>query len=502
MVMLAGCTKELAEQGDVIPEGALRVVAEEGSATGSKVTVSGTGVYWEKDEPIRVNGKDLKMTISRSREDRKYYAYIDSIERRTETYRDYIYACTPRTLFDNFDDLRYGTDYNMVTRINAPRTYKYRRASVDRGGVRQAIDSLPMFGRTTTDATSITMKHLTAIIEVKVTNSANLPVKLDSIVISTGSYTKPLSGRISYLMRHNGEDALIPEWIVNNNFVESYNASQLSVCMDFTEATDDERKVAVGSTKNVQIPIIPVKYADLRFKIYGKTDWTGVYDGAAMYVAANPAPGTQFIVEERTYSTHTYERNHNYGAPMTITSADAGTDKGIFTLGPFSNSQKVTHVYWDRSFDTDRLITKDELMYLLDGRGNANTARFILCRARIIPGTYYSLAYYNYYLCVFPDGVNKNDLPEEIRPYVNVQPADCDNMPSISLDRYYHLIPETDWAKGCMLAKLRSKDTRYNIELANEEVLYSTYSANNLGYSWTGGNSDLVAPYLYVRPLP
>lgn len=499
MVMLTGCTKELAEQGDVIPEGALRVVAEEGSATGSKVTVSGTGVYWEKNEPIRVNGKDLKMTISRSREDGIYYAYIDSIERRTETYRDYIYACTPRTLFNNFEHLRFGTDPTMVTQINAPRTYKYRRASVGRGGVRQAIDSLPMFGRTTTAATSITMKHLTAIIEVKVTNSANLPVKLDSIVIFTGSLRKPLSGPITYLMRHNGEDALIPAWIVNNNFVGNYNASQMSVCMDFTEATDEDRKVAVGSTKNVQIPIIPVKYADLRIKIYGKTDWTGVEQRTTMYIAANPAPGTQFTVEKRTYNTYTYERNHNYGAPMTITSADAGTDKGIFTLGSFSNSPKVIHEYWDRPYGTDRLITKAELQYLLEDRGDANTARFVLCREHMRNWNY------KYYLCVFPDGVNINDLPEDVRPYVNVQPANRSNLPLFAMELYSPwLRPETDWAKGCMFATLILSDNRYNIGLADGEVLYisSTLNSNNLGYTWTGGNTSFPTRELYVKPLP
>lgn len=515
LAVLAGCDKENTPAGGEVPEGALRVVAEGAEGTGSKVTVDGKDVYWQNNEPVRVNdNNNLALTIEQSGD--QYTAYIRNLGAASA--KGYYYVMTPPNLSTmttvDIDEQYFKTGFPIARylTINAPREYVYKEFNPATGPRRQVIEGLPMYGKAAANDGSVTMKHLTASIRVELTNEARRPVMLDSIVVSV-SGNKCLSGVYKYLIRER-EILSVPD----PDFTNAQEGANKSVMMNFSTSatTAAQRTIGTGveNTKWVQVPIMPLpkngQFGTLTIKVYGKTKWDG-YEGTTMYEGASPAPGEQFCIERSvtpTSGTFLYtngiQRNKLFSAPMTITSADAGTDKGIFTLGSSASAPKGTF-YLSRNAtppdNTYRLLSKIELQYLLEMRGDENTARCAF--VHYSPRTAVRL-------CVFPDGVNKSELPDEIQNNINTSSYES-NCP------FYDNYPS--WAKGCLMIRLHyisGSPSFYRASLSNGDYIYANlrYSRSYLvGYTWDrpslwgytetgwGTNNDKTY-YLYVKELP
>lgn len=513
LMTLAGCAKENVDQDAVtVPEGALMVVAEGSGAPGSKVTVDGANVYWQNNEPVRVNDQhDRSLTIEWTRYSSgdKYAAFIRGVD-QVASGENY-YVMTPPNLID-LTTSELSSKYSGISGfmdINAPREYEYKETTSS--PKRQVIDGLPMYGVAASGASYVEMKHLTASINVKITNEARRPVELDYIEVSVSGNRK-LSGTYRYQI-YKGLGRLK---MTEPQHTTTSDEADKKVRMNFANTPTNQRTIGTGvdNTKWVQVPIMPLpkdgQFGTLTIKVYGKTKWDG-YEGTTMYEGASPAPGEQFCIEQsvtptagHTLYTRGIQRNDLFHAPMTITSADAGTDKGIFTLGSSASAPKGTF-YLSRNAtppdNTYRLLSKIELQYLLEMRGDENTARcaFVHCSPRTAV-----------YLCVFPDGVNKSELPDEIQNNINTSSFES-NCP------YYDNYPS--WAKGCLMIRLYDNTGSqyfYRASLSNGDYIYADlrYIHSLVGYTWDrpslwgisetgwGLNTDNLTRYLYVKELP
>lgn len=521
LAVLAGCDKENTPAGGEVPEGALRVVAEGAEGTGSKVTVDGKDVYWQNNEPVRVNdNNNLALTIEQS--GNQYTAYIRNLG-AASTKGNY-YVMTPPNLSTmttaDIDEQYFKTGLPMARylTINAPREYIYKEFNPATGPRRQVIEGLPMYGKAEANDGSVTMKHLTVSIRVELTNEARRPVMLDSIVVSV-SGNKCLSGVYKYLIRQR-EILSVPV----PDFTNATEGANKSVRMNFSTSatTAAQRTIGAGveNTKWVQVPIMPLpkngQFGTLTIKVYGKTKWDG-YEGTTMYQGANPAPGEQFCIERSvtpTSGTFLYtngiKRNQLFSAPMTITSEDAGTDKGIFTFGSSASAPKGVILLSESSTPPDntyRLLSKIEMQWLLDNRGDENTARFVVINRRPSgEGGYVKSA-----LCIFPDGVQISDLPSEVHPYVNTN-----EVPQHIYQLYQLVRLNPDWAKGCFVLPLIDYSdiyksyTNYRHQVGNE-WLYAEMKDNYTpaAYTWTEPEfwgsrycGWFYDRYLYVKTLP
>lgn len=361
LMMLAGCVKEFDSDSRGIPEGALELVAESSNAPGSKALVSGTMVYWSMDEPVRVNQDTLSITTARV-EGGQNTAYIAGVT-AVENGKHY-FVWTPVGLVggtvSQLESI-YGTDGSFIA--NFPSEYVYEKEH----GM-QKISGLPMFGVVEAGTSQkVEMKHLSTAVSVDVTNTAQLPILLDSIVLSckkSGDDAIPLSGLTRYKIR-----TCAPTY--------QQASGKKGVKMDFTTSatSTNRRRVAAGAEMKVQVPILPIKpdqNAILTVKVYFHVDWDAAIAadaGVAAWKDASYRSNDALFCKEQSTSTTSavytngIARNKLVHAPMTITMDDAKLKRGLFeiaenTLGAVALNPSNTNGL--------RLMTQTEMQYLLN----------------------------------------------------------------------------------------------------------------------------------------
>lgn len=210
LLTLAGC-----EKVDDGVDGMVEIFAE--SMSGGKVLLNGANSTWVTGDQIRLNGTTATVT---RRDDR---AYISS-----DGLADVNRAVYPASLVGS------SLTSNNVS-IDFPRYYHYRTGD---GG--QQILDLPMAAYSTGD-NPLQFKHLTGALYITITNTASVPLTLQSVTVTSSNYQ--LSGT-----RNIDISTMSIEGSVYNSVDDK------SVSLVF----DENLTLSAGSNVRVMVPVLPV----------------------------------------------------------------------------------------------------------------------------------------------------------------------------------------------------------------------------------------------------
>ncbi len=203
----------------------------EGMGDGAKMAVEGGASYWATGDKVNINGMEYPIDVSESGN-----TATVSATGATEYYGVY-----PSSIVDSRDGANYV--------LNLPSTYTYA-TTTHYGRILQNVKA-PMVGYVEYDAnnsTSMQFKHVTAALNVKVTNyHYNYAIVVDTIMVSSANYR--LCGSTSITL--NDDISLNAAAIA-----EGDADSTKSVTMLFNGGAT--LQVAASSSAVVQIPVLPV----------------------------------------------------------------------------------------------------------------------------------------------------------------------------------------------------------------------------------------------------
>lgn len=219
---LAACQKD--------NDGLLRLYIE-GMGSDSKMAAEGGASYWATGDKVDINGTEYTIDVDES----SNTATVDATGAT-----DY-YGVYPSSIIDS----RNGANYVL----NLPSTYTYA-TTTHYGRTLQNV-AAPMVGYAEYDensSTSMQFKHVTAALNVKVTNyHYDYAIVVDTIMVLSGNYR--LCGPTSVTINENFS-------LNATAFAEGDVDSIKCVTMLFNGGST--LQVAASSSANVQIPVLPV----------------------------------------------------------------------------------------------------------------------------------------------------------------------------------------------------------------------------------------------------
>lgn len=210
LLTLAGC-----EKVDDGVDGMVEIFAE--SMSGGKVLLDGANSTWVSGDQIRLNGTTATVT---RRDDR---AYISN-----DGLADVNRAVYPASLVGS------SLTSNTVS-IELPRYYHYRTD----GNGHQVLD-LPMAAYSIGD-NPLQFKHLTGALYITITNTATVPLTLQSVTVTSSNYQ--LSGTRN-----------IDISTMSVEGATTVNDADKSVSLVF----DENLTLGAGSNVRVMVPVLPV----------------------------------------------------------------------------------------------------------------------------------------------------------------------------------------------------------------------------------------------------
>lgn len=211
LLTLAGC-----EKVDDGVEGMVEIFAE--SMSGGKVLLDGANSTWVTGDQIRLNGTTATVT---RRDDR---AYISSAALQSTNRAVY-----PASLV--------GSDLTSNTvAIEFPRYYHYR---TDSSG-HQVLD-LPMAAYSNNSTSPLQFKHLTGALYITITNTATVPLTLQSVTVTSSNYQ--LSGT---------RNIDISTMSIEGSVYSSVDDKSVSLVFD------EKLTLSAGSNVRVMVPVLPV----------------------------------------------------------------------------------------------------------------------------------------------------------------------------------------------------------------------------------------------------
>jgi len=214
LLALAACQKT----DDAAPDGMVEIFAESMNGNG-KVVLDGLSATWRSGDEIRING--TTATVKR----REGHAYISSATLQPTTNR----ALYPASL----EVANWGTDNPVVT---LPAYYHYR---TDSSG-HQVLD-LPMAAYSNSSTSPLQFKHLTGALYITITNTASVPLTLQSVTVTSSNYQ--LSGTRN-----------IDISTMSVEGATTVNDADKSVSLVF----DENLTLGAGSNVRVMVPVLPV----------------------------------------------------------------------------------------------------------------------------------------------------------------------------------------------------------------------------------------------------
>ncbi len=266
LLTLAGC-----EKVDDGVDGMVEIFAE--SMSGGKVLLNGANSTWVSGDQIRLNGTTATVT---RRDDR---AYISS-DGLTDVNR----AVYPASLVGS------SLTSNTVA-IEFPRYYHYRTD----GNGHQVLD-LPMAAYSNSRTSPLQFKHLTGALYITITNTASVPLTLQSVTVTSSSYQ--LSGT-----RNIDISTMSIEGSGNSSVDDK------SVSLVF----DENLTLSAGSNVRVMVPVLPVG-SNQKFTI--KVRSVGE-DIANTYLYSRTQPNNG--------GDHSLQRNQLGYVPVSITAEESSS---------------------------------------------------------------------------------------------------------------------------------------------------------------------------------
>lgn len=270
MFVPAGCTKE----EDHLDDGLIEIFAESMSGN-AKVLLDGASSTWVNGDPIRINSDEVNVVKMDG------HAYINYPDPPSVNRAVYPASLTTSALTSD------------VVTLNFPAYYHYR---TDGGG--HQILELPMAAYST-DNNPLQFKHLTGALYVTVTNSAAIPLTLQSITVSSSAY------------QLNGNRSIDFRALEGIGGITTGTVDDRKVTMLF----DTGHTLASGESVKVMIPVMPVGGVE------------GYKNAFTIGIRAHSVDQSTFYSYNRSQSSgddHILMRNVLGYAPASITSGDEG----------------------------------------------------------------------------------------------------------------------------------------------------------------------------------
>lgn len=231
--MAVSCNKEFSLNG-------LRVKVENYQTDG-KTAVSGVNIHWMNNDPIRVNGVECHVAV-----DGTNVAVTDGD--RVDVSGG-IYAYSPF-------NMTVTNDQTTTPTVTFPSRFL---SSFD--GDRQIID-LPMVAYATSDATTITFKHISSAVLVRVKNSTNNVLYIDSVILD--AYYQICGQKTLNLTNSELGLGSLP--------TAQGTSDQKVITVYFAE---NSVSLAPNEIKDIQVPVLPYRGGNTTIQVYSHNAVTG-----------------------------------------------------------------------------------------------------------------------------------------------------------------------------------------------------------------------------------
>lgn len=265
LLTLAGC-----EKVDDGVDGMVEIFAE--SMSGGKVLLNGANSTWVSGDQIRLNG--TTATVTR----RDGHAYISS-----DGLADVNRAVYPASLVGS------SLTSNTVA-IEFPRYYHYRTD----GNGHQVLD-LPMAAYSDNSTSPLQFKHLTGALYITITNTASVPLTLQSVTVTSSNYQ--LSGT---------RNIDISTMSIEGSGYSSVDDKSVSLVFD------ENLTLGAGSNARVMVPVLPVG-RNQKFTIKVRS------------VGENIANTYMYSRSQTSGGDHSLQRNQLGYVPVSITAEESSS---------------------------------------------------------------------------------------------------------------------------------------------------------------------------------
>ncbi len=255
LMLLAACNKEqepVLADTDGVPAGHLKLSVENPRpANGSKPLLDGLYTYWKNLDRVYVNGVESRVRIASTE------TYIENYIPAPAENEYYIAGTFP---FFSDQNGTANTSYSIPSNggknlfFDCPASYNY---SVTSDG-KVDLGNIPMVAVAERTASELTFQHLTATINVKITNGINSTFRVTSVEVSASGHQ--ICGRKLVKINPDGELTM------NGNTVGTINSNMKKVTVNFPSNTD----IAYGQSLSVPVPVTQVNSGrELTIKVTG-----------------------------------------------------------------------------------------------------------------------------------------------------------------------------------------------------------------------------------------
>ena len=403
LMLLAACNKEqepVLADTDGVPAGHLKLSVEPPRpANGSKPLLDGLNTYWKNGDRVYINGVQNSVTVPSSGS-----PYLTNTVQPPAAGQYYIATTFSTTMTQQeYTIPSGGTTYP----VPFPYSYNYSRTSdgkVDLGS------SIPMVAVAERTSGVLSFKHLTATVNVAITNGINSTFRVSSVEISSNAQLSEIRDVTFY--QDGRVEVSSTEWQQQTG-----TGRHRKVTINFPSNTD----VAYNETLNVPVPILPV--------VSGKTltiTVTGTYPyGQPLYTV-----GSAFSSNPGAGSTATYTRTITLNSALNRNDyANANVQLKPSESSYFSSpvlDNWVTfeydgfwerHCLWSTATNENRAgsfeLTAAHLTKIMQPELSSNTAS--AAGSLLV----WHQGEDRFKLLIFPHGTTLGQFPAAVRPNVN-----------------------------------------------------------------------------------
>lgn len=408
LMLLAACNKEqepVLADTDGVPAGHLKLSVESPRpADGSKPLLDGLYTDWKNLDRVYVNGVESRVRIASTE------TYIENYIPAPAENEYYIAGTFP---FFSDQNGTANTSYSIPSSgkslfFDCPASYNY---SVTSDG-KVDLGNIPMVAVAERTASELTFKHLTATINVKITNGINSTFRVTSVEVSASSHQ--ICGRKLVKINPDGELTM------NGNTVGQVNSNMKKVTVNFPSNTD----IAYGQSLSVPVPVTQVNSGrQLTIKVTGTYPYgqpLNTVGSSNLYNA--PGAGSTATYTRSVTLTNGLARNSYVNANVQLKPSESS-----YFSSPVLNNW-VTFVYEGSSVNPKHCLWRESNFGTIPGSFEFTAAHL---QKMLNPTLSYDLSSEagsllvwdgydgRYKLLVFPHGTTRGQFPENVRPTLN-----------------------------------------------------------------------------------